>query len=825
MIIFSNFNPVIYFLGALLLVPIAMIIILRKRKPFPSYELGGMLFFGCTFWLFFYIMELAARSLKFKLIWSQMQYIGITVVPIILFILTLYFSGYRNSLNIKKNLILAIIPVIVLSFVFTNDLHHLFWREHNLVSAGKYFYMELKYGIIFYIHAAYIYSLLIASFVILIKTLIQKIRFFKLQSIVLISAVAVASLSNLLYLLRILPFKNFDITPIALTVSSVLLTYGMVYLKIGNIIPLKQLPKIDDTKDFSIITNSQNMVLSISPLGLKMLGADIQSIIGKNLKEVIPEADKLITKDFSDINKKDTIRLIKDDIEEIFDINLTALIESNKSVTGKIFILKNVTAKVKMQKALEESEKRYRSIFENSIDGIYQSTLDGQYIDVNTALIKMLGYESKEELFQKNIKTDIYFSEKDRPNIENRNKPFETILKKKNGAKIWVEINSKVVITNGTPQYFEGIVRNINYRKISEEKIKYLNFHDHLTGLYNRYFFEEELVRLDSKRLYPTSLLLADINGLKLINDTFGHKKGDEILIQAAKIFKQCFRKEDIVSRWGGDEFCMILPNTDELTALNIADRIQKKFRASFIDNLELSLSFGVSTKTSENIRYEEVVKMAEDKMFRHKLMNKQSIHSNIITSLSRALEERHYETHEHAKRMSTYANLLGKELELEQEIIDELSLLSVLHDIGKISISDNIVLKPGKLTKEEFEIMKKHSEIGYNIAKSTPELTSIAMGILTHQEKWDGTGYPLQLKGEDIPLIARIIAVVDAFDAMTTDRSYRKSLGIEKAIEELNNGAGTQFDKNIVEKFLGILNRFENDLNKIDKIIFKKPS
>jgi diguanylate cyclase (GGDEF)-like protein/PAS domain S-box-containing protein len=825
MIIFSNLNPVIYFLIALLAVPIAMILILRKKKPFSSYKVGYLLFAGCTYWLLFYILELSSRSLQFKIIWSQLQYLGIATVPITLFILTLYFSGYRNCLNIKINSLLAIIPIIALAFIFSNGTHHLFWKETSLVSAGKYFLMEIKYGIVFYIFAGYIYSLIIISFVVLIKTLIQKIKLFRLQSIILISALSITSLSNILYVLRLLPFKNFDITPIALTISSVLLTYGIVYLKIGNIIPLKQMPKIDDKKDFSVIINNQNMLLSISPLGLKILNMDLQSIIGKDIKEAIPGAKKFIEMEFSDTQEKDTVSITYDQSEEVFDVNLTPLIENNKSVTGKIFILKNITEKIKMQKALEESEKRYRSIFENSLDGIYQSTPDGKYIDANPALIKMLGYESKEELFSKNIKTDIYYSEKDRPDIESRNEPFETMLKKKNGAKIWVEINSRAVIVNGVPQYIEGIVRNIDSRKISEERIKYLSFHDHLTGLYNRYFFEEELIRLDSKRLYPTSLILADINGLKLINDAFGHKKGDEIIIAAAKIFKQCFRKEDIVSRWGGDEFSMILPNTDEQTALNIADRIQKKFSDSFIDNFELSLSFGVSTKTSDSIGYEEIVKMAEDKMFRHKLINKQSAHSNIITSLGKALEERNYETHEHAQRMSTYASLIGKELDLEPEKIDELSLLSSLHDIGKISISDNIVLKPGKLTEEEFEIMKKHSEIGYKIAKSTPELTAIAKGILTHQEKWDGTGYPLQLKGEEIPLIARIVSVVDAFDAMTNDRPYRKALGVEKAIEELKNNAGTQFDKNIVEKFLGILNRFGNDLNEINKINLKKSS
>ncbi len=820
MIIFSNLNPMVYLLIAMTAIPIAMIFILLKKKPFTSYRLGSLLFSGCAYWLIFYILELSSRSLQYKILWSKLQYIGIMIVPITLFILTLYFSGYQNWLNIKLNYALLVVPFIALIFVFTNGKHHLFWKEMVLVSTRNYFLMEINYGPVFYIFAGYIYFLLIVSYIILVKTLTERIRLFKLQSIIMICTLFIASLANILYILKLLPFKNFDITPIALTISSMLLTYGIIFLKIGNIIPLKNTPKIDDEKDISIIINKQNRLLSISSLGLKILNSNLQSVIGKDIREIMPGAEKFIEKDFNDIKETDKVSF-KDDLgEKIFEISLLPLVNNRNSLIGKIFILKNVTEKMKMQNALEESEKRYRSIFENSRDGIYQSTLDGKYIDANPALAKMLGYNSKEELFSKDIKKDIYVSEKDRPNTDSRNKPFETRLKKKNGEIIWVEINSRAVNLNGVPQYFAGIVRNINDRKKMEERLKYLSFHDHLTGLYNRYFFEEELIRPDSKRLYPTSLVIADINGLKLINDAFGHKKGDEILIQASTIFKECFRKEDIVARWGGDEFCIILPNTDEQTAINIADRVQKKFSSQFINNFELSLSFGVSTKISENISYETIVKIAEDKMFRHKLINKQSAHSNIITSLSTALEERNYETHEHTHRMRIYSSLIGKELGLDSGKIDELNLLSDLHDIGKISISDNIVLKPGRLTDEEYEIMKKHSEIGYKIAKSTPELNSIAKGILTHQEKWDGTGYPLQLKGEDIPLIARIIAVIDAFDAMTNDRPYRKALSVEEAVSELKIGAGTQFDSNIVEKFLKIIYKSGGNLKEIEKMI-----
>ncbi len=351
----------------------------------------------------------------------------------------------------------------------------------------------------------------------------------------------------------------------------------------------------------------------------------------------------------------------------------------------------------------------------------------------------------------------------------------------------------------------------LDERRKYENEIKHLSFHDYLTGIYNRAFFEEELSRLDTERNLPLTIVIGDVNGLKIINDAFGHEKGDELLVKVSKIFKASFRSEDIVARWGGDEFTVILPKTSLKDTLKIISRAKEKLKKESTKTLPLSIAFGSSTKEDSSQKIDELIKTAEDKMHRHKLIEHQSAHSTIISSLEKALEERDFETEEHVKRMKDLAIKLAKELKLPEEILDEIVLLTALHDIGKLSINDSIIHKPTGLTRKEWQIIKRHPEVGYRIAESSAELAPIAKGILHHHEWWNGKGYPKGLAGENIPLISRIISIVDAFDAMTNDRPYRKALSTNKAISEIMRGAGSQFDPNLTVKFVKMIKNIQN--------------
>ena len=380
------------------------------------------------------------------------------------------------------------------------------------------------------------------------------------------------------------------------------------------------------------------------------------------------------------------------------------------------------------------------------------------------------------------------------------------------GEKKWVfEQGRGVYNENGEVVSLEGLIIDISIQKERENQILYLTYHDFLTGAYNRRYFDEEKERLNNNSFLPLSIIVGDINGLKLINDALGHSEGDKLIKKIAEIMLSCCDNGEVVARIGGDEFGILLPNTGADDVYRKMKQIEKacsEYKGKKDDDpYIISISLGCATRNSMEESLVDTIKLAEDYMYRDKLLQSRSLHSSIISSMKTTLFEKSQETEEHAQRMIKLSRAIGNKMKLKDEQLNELELLSTLHDIGKIGISDAILNKPEMLTDEEWIEMKKHPLIGYRIAKSSHELASIAEYIMYHHERWDGKGYPSGLKEEEIPLLSRILAVVDAYDAMTEDRSYRKAMTKEAAIEEIRNNMGKQFDPNISQIFIDIIN------------------
>jgi len=341
------------------------------------------------------------------------------------------------------------------------------------------------------------------------------------------------------------------------------------------------------------------------------------------------------------------------------------------------------------------------------------------------------------------------------------------------------------------------------FLQINEQEIFYLSYHDQLTGLYNRRFYEEELKRLDTESNLPITIVMGDVNGLKLINDSFGHYTGDDLLKKVAQVIVKGCRADDIIARLGGDEFAIILPKTDAFETDQIIKRITDLSLSEKVGSIDISISFGYETKNKGEEKIEEILKNAEDRMYRKKLFESPSMRGKTIKAIINTLHEKNKREEQHSHRVSELCKSMGEALGMTEYENEELKSVGLLHDIGKITIDENVLNKPGKLTDDEWNEIKRHPEIGYRILNTVNDMSDMASYVLYHHERWDGKGYPKGLKGDEIPFVSRIINIVDSYDAMTSERSYQKALSKEVAIEELKKNAGTQFDAELVSVFI----------------------
>ncbi len=462
-------------------------------------------------------------------------------------------------------------------------------------------------------------------------------------------------------------------------------------------------------------------------------------------------------------------------------------------------------------KRVSEAELKFRSIFDQAKIGISYANIMGDFMDMNQMFSDMSGYSGDELKHMKVM--DLIVKDDNQNNIDliwkliRKEIPILSIenqFMKKDQSLIWVNATfSLVEFEKGKESYIMCAVVDINERKNAEDLMLFLSTHDPSTGFSNRMHYFEKLNEFDVEESYPLAILLINVNGLKIINDAFGFKTGDVMLKKVVKIITEQCTDSCIEARISGSEFSIVFTNTSKERINDLVLDLRKAFLKESVENIQLSISsgFAIKSKTEEDII--ETFKLAEDKLNKENLTDKTSMASRTIDIIMNSLFEKNSRENLHSKRVSQLCEFIAQRMQLDDIEVNKIKIAGLMHDIGKIGINDHILNKVGKLSDDEWEEVKRHSEIGYRILSSANEFSEIADYILSHHERWDGTGYPRGLKGEEIHQYSRIITIADSFDAMTSERTYRKALSIRDAIEEIRCNSGTQFDPQIAEIFI----------------------
>lgn len=571
---------------------------------------------------------------------------------------------------------------------------------------------------------------------------------------------------------------------------------------------------VEQMNEGLILHNTKEEFIYVNKAAARIFETPANELIGKTIKDFIPERFYPFIDQQTEMRKKNITGAYHLKIktpnnrDKILDVKAKPIALEHSANEGHIYAtFSDITDQYNAQERIRKSEKKYRSLVQSMDKGLALCEVmenDFKIVEINPKFEEIFGYHRKDLL-----------NKPGRRVLKNNYDRFLKAYKKinqnptKNQFKYFDDQREKFIqcsIFKPLSNHFGVLVKDITYEEKIKEKIEYLTYHDKLTGLYNRAYLEEKMKEISNQD--TIGIIMGDANALKLINDVYNHDFGDQLLIRISEKLVETIRDNGVVARWGGDEFLIFLPQTQAHQLEKILIQLKRTFQGEAINGIPVSLSLGSSIGNIQVNTVSELINTAEEEMYNNKLINSASVKREILSNIFDQLIENNYESFEHIDGMEKYLSKFAEILKLKPTQIVRLINAAKFHDIGKIVVPESIIKKSGPLSPLEWDIVKKHPVSSYRILKSTDEYSFISTIVLHHHEWWNGKGYPGALVGEDIPLLSRILGIVEAYDVMTHDQPYKKKISEEEAIEELKKCSGIQFDPDLVNLFVNqILN------------------
>ncbi|MHB1485666.1 MAG: HD domain-containing phosphohydrolase [Saccharofermentanales bacterium] len=545
----------------------------------------------------------------------------------------------------------------------------------------------------------------------------------------------------------------------------------------------------------------------------RMTGLMRKDIINRTVLEILPETEDYWIEKYGNVALTGE-PLRYENYSKEFDKYFEVVAYSPQRGQFAV-IISDITDRKKLETEIANDKYLLETTLRSVGDGVISTDKAGRVVFMNRIAETLTGW-AQDEARNKPI-DEIFFAVNDMTrekylNVEarilanNKSSDFSdrVILISKHGEERYIQNNVAPIIQEDGKIFGMVVVfRDFTEKRQKQEQIEYLSYHDQLTGLYNRRIFEETIRNYDFKANIPLTIAMIDANGLKLTNDAFGHKTGDEFLLKISEILKKACRTDDFLARIGGDEFVLLMPHTDSEEAKAITLGINENVSNEKLDNIVLSISIGYAVMQDIKDNFDDILKKAEDDMYKNKLLEGPEMRTKTIDLIMKTLHDKNSLEMLHSKRVSKTCEDIALNMNFSEKEIRSIKLAGLMHDIGKIGINKKTFKNPREMSDEERKEMERHSEVGYRILGSVNEFSGIAGYILEHHERWDGQGYPIGLFGEEISIQARIISIANAYDTITSDRNYKKALGTDEAVEQLSGLSGTKFDPDILDIFI----------------------